>query len=147
MDIILQRDLPKLGSPGDIVTVKDGYARNFLIPQGFAVLANRSNLKALEAEQRVAELRKNKDKRIAEKLAKELSKISLTAKVQAGEEDKLFGSVTTQDIADLLKEKGYEIDRRKILLSEPIKELGAFQIPLKIHSEVDVKIKLWVIKE
>jgi large subunit ribosomal protein L9 len=147
MKIILKQDEPKLGSAGDVVTVKDGYARNYLIPRGIAVVADKSNLNILQQDLNALELKKNKDKRIAEKFADKLASASITAKVKAGEEDKIFGSVTTQDIAELLKEKGFDIDRKKIELAEPIKELGVFQIPLRLHQDVEAKIKLWVIKE
>lgn len=147
MKIILLKDAPRIGSEGDLVAVKDGYARNYLIPNGIAIKADESAMKRLKESKRVADLHKNKDKRKAEKTAAELTKLSFTAKVQVGEEDKLFGAVTSQDIADLLLEKGFEIDRRKIQLDEPIKSLGVYQIPLKIHPEVSTKIKLWVIKE
>ncbi len=147
MKIILKQDEPKLGSAGDVLTVKDGYARNYLIPRGIAVIADKSNLNVLQQDLKALELKKNKDKRIAEKFADKLTSASITAKVKAGEEDKIFGSVTTQDIAALLKEKGFDIDRKKIELTEPIKELGVFQIPLKLHQEVEAKIKLFVIKE
>ncbi len=93
------------------------------------------------------ELRLNKDKKSAEKLAEQLNKISCTAAVTVGEEDKVFGSVTTQDISDLLKDKGFDIDRKKILLDESIKALGIYTIPIKLHTEVEAKMKLWVVKE
>jgi len=147
MEIILQKDYADLGSAGDLVTVKDGYARNFLIPQGFALRADKSALKVMADKKRVLDMRFGKQKRAAEKLAESLAKVSITAKMQAGEEDKLFGSVTSQDIVDLLKEKEIDIDRRKIQLDEPVKSLGVFQIPVKLHPEVIAKIKLFVIKE
>lgn len=147
MKIILKSDYSRLGAAGNIVSVKDGYARNYLIPRGIAVIADKSNLKVLKEEKRVADLRINKEKRAAERVAGKFSKVSLTAKVTVGEEDKLFGAVTSQDIANLLKEKGFDIDRRKIELTEPIKELGVFQIPLKLHPEVVARVKLWVIKK
>ena len=147
MKIILKKDDPNLGSAGAVVSVKDGYARNFLIPQGIAVKADKSNLKQLEELKKTAEMRLGKDQRLAEKIAEKLSAVSITAKVKTGEDDKLFGSVTSQDIADLLKEKGYEIDRRKIELEEPIRELGVFQVPVKLHPQVEARVKLWVIKE
>ncbi len=147
MNVILTKQMPKLGSKGDIVTVKDGYARNFLLPYGHAIFASKSALKEIAEAKRVEELKLGKDKRIAERTAAALVKISITAKVQVGEEDKLFGAVTTQDIADLLKESGFEIDRRKIQLDEPIKSLGVYQVKIKIHTEVTATVKLWVIKE
>ncbi len=147
MKIILLKDFPNLGSAGETVTVKDGYARNYLIPEGIAMRADKSAMKILSERKRIEELRASKDRRNAEKLAQKISKVSITAKMQSGEEDKLFGSVTSQDIVDLMKEKGVEIERRKIQLDEPIKNLGVYQIPVKIHPEVTAKVKLFVIKE
>jgi large subunit ribosomal protein L9 len=116
MNIILQKDFPPLGSSGEVVTVKDGFARNYLIPQGVALKVDKATLKIIAEKEKVKKLRSEKTVRLAKQFAEDISKISLTIKVQAGEEDKLFGSVTSQDISDLLKEKGVEIDRRKILL-------------------------------
>jgi len=147
MKVILKKDFEKVGKVGDVVKVKDGYARNYLIPQGIALKADTSNIKLLEAERKLVQTRLDKDKKSAEKLAEELSKISCTATVTVGEEDKVFGSVTSQTIADLLKDKGVEIDKKKILLDEPIKALGIYTIPIKLHSDVEAKIKLWVVKE
>ena len=147
MKLILKKDFENVGKSGDVVEVKNGYARNYLIPQGIALKADKSNIKLLEAEQMQMQLKLNKDKKSAEKMAAELGKISCTAAVTVGEEDKVFGSVTSQTIADLLKDKGVEIDKKKILLDEPIKALGIYTIPIKLHSEVEAKIKLWVVKE
>ncbi len=147
MKVILRKDFESLGKVGDVVTVKDGYARNFLIPQGIALKADKSNIKRLEAETKHQELKQTRDKKAAEKLAEELNKISCTATVNVGEEDKVFGAVTSQHISDLLKDKGFEVDRKKIVLEEPIKALGIYTIPIKLHSEVEAKIKLWVVKE
>ena len=147
MKIILREDYNPLGKIGDIVTVKDGYARNFLIPKNIAVPAIPRNIKLLEEERKLLQHRQNKDKRKAEGIAKELGKISLTATVSVGEEDKVFGSVTAQTIADLLKEKGYDIDKRKIQLDEPIKALGVYNISVKLHPEVNAEVRVWVVKE
>ncbi len=147
MKIILREDYNPLGKIGDIVTVKDGYARNFLIPRNIAVPAIPRNIKLLEEERKLLQHRQNKDKRKAEGIAKELGKISLTATVSVGEEDKVFGSVPAQTIADLLKEKGYDIDKRKIQLDEPIKALGVYNISVKLHPEVNAEVRLWVVKE
>jgi len=147
MKVILRQDVESLGTVGDIVEVKDGYARNYLIPQGIALKADKNSIRILEAEQRRLQLKVSKDKRNAEKLAEQLSHVSCTATVTVGEEDKVFGSVTTQDIANLLKDKGFEIDRKRIQLAEPIKALGIYTIPIKLHAEVEAKIKLWVVKE
>ena len=147
MKIILREDYNPLGKEGDTVTVKDGYARNFLIPKNIAVPAIPRNIKLLEEERKLFQHKQNKDKRKAEGMAKELEEISLTATVSVGEEDRVFGSVTAQTIADLLKEKGYDIDKRKIQLDEPIKALGVYTISVKLHPEVDAEVRLWVVKE
>jgi large subunit ribosomal protein L9 len=147
MKIILKKNVENIGNAGDIVMVKDGYARNFLIPKDMAVEATRSNLKIAE------ELKKNVDRKKtaavdkARRMAEKLKNISLTTSVAAGEDDKIFGSVTSQTIADLLAEKGFEVDKRHINLSEPIKALGVYDIPVKLHSDVIAQVKLWVVKE
>ena len=147
MKVILKKDFESLGVSGTIVEVKSGYARNFLFPQGIGVIANKKNMRIYQEEQKRKEFQENKEKRQAEELAKKLDNISLTATVKVGEEDKVFGSVTSQDIATLLKEKGYEIDKRKIELDDPIKVLGVYSVVIKLHSEVEAKIRLWVVKE
>lgn len=147
MKVIIKKDYENLGKTGELVTVKDGYARNFLIPQGIAVLATEKNMKQLEEDQRMRERQLMKDKEAAEALAKELAAISITAAVTVGEEDKVFGSVTTQMISDLLAEKGHQIDKRKIQLDEPIKTLGVYTVSIKLHSEVEAKVRVWVVKE
>jgi large subunit ribosomal protein L9 len=146
MKILLKEDLDKVGKAGQIVNVKDGYGRNYLIPQGLGVLATRSAIKMVEDEIALKLRKAEAAKRAAEKLAGRLSNVSITASVVVGEEDKLFGSVTSQNIADLLKEKGFEIDRHTIILEEPIKALGVYLIPIKLHQDVKAEVKLWVIK-
>jgi large subunit ribosomal protein L9 len=147
MKVILRQDFEQLGKTGEIVEVKRGHARNFLIPKGIALSANEKNLRILEEEQKRLTIKKDRDKIKSEKLAVQLAKVSCTASVQVGEEDRVFGSVTSQDISNLLKEKGYDIDRRKIILDEPIKALGIYDIPIKLHPEVDLKVKVWVVKK
>ena len=147
MKVILRKDFESLGKVGEIAEVKAGYARNFLIPQGIALKADRKNIKLLETEQQKLQLKLSKDKKSAEQLAEKLSTVSCTAAVTVGDEDRVFGSVTTKDISDLLKDKGFDIDRKRILLDDPIKELGIYDIPIKLHTEVEAKIKLWVVKE
>ena len=147
MKVILRKELESLGKVGEIIEVKAGYARNFLIPRGFALKADKQNIKRLEDEQQNVQLKLSKDKKIAQKIAEKLNTVSCTATVTVGEEDRVFGSVTTQEISDLLKDKGFDIDRKKIILDEPIKALGIYDIPIKLHSEVEAKIKLWVVKE
>ncbi|NQT23740.1 50S ribosomal protein L9 [candidate division KSB1 bacterium] len=147
MKIILRNDYESLGKAGEMFTVKDGFARNFLIPKGIAVLATKANMKRLEDERSMNTRQQEKDFREAGAVAKELEKISITATVAVGEEDRVFGSVTTQDIADLIKEKGFEVDKRKINLDEPIKALGVYTVPIKLHSDVEAKVRVWVVKE
>ena len=147
MKLILRKDFETLGQVGDLVDVKPGYARNYLIPQGIAFIADKKNMRRLEEEQKRMAAKKDKEKVAAEKLAEELAKVSCTAAVTVGEEDRVFGSVTNQDIADLLKEKGFDIDKKKILLDEPIKALGIYDISIKLYTEVEATIKLWVIKQ
>ena len=147
MKVILKEDHEQLGKAGEIVQVADGYARNYLMPKGLALRVTRSNMAVYEAEKRQKEIFQNKARRTAEALAKELEKVSCTAVVPVGEEDKIFGSVTNQHVADLLKEKGYDIDRRNILLDEPIRALGVYTVGIRLHPEVEGKIKVWVVKE
>lgn len=147
MKVILRQNIDKLGKIGQIVDVKDGYALNYLIPKGFAYVAVKGNVKALEEEKKIVEKRNQQELKAAEMLASELEKISVTIPVQVGEEDKIFGSVTTQMIADALKEKGHDIDKRKIELEEQIKTLGIYNVNIKLHPSVNAKIKLWVVRE
>ncbi len=145
MKIVLVTDVEKLGSAGEVVTVKDGYARNLLIPAGMALKADPSNLRKLEAQQKSIENKMLREMKTHQAVAMRLSKTELTAKVQVGEEDRMFGAVTSVDIAALLQEKGIEIDRRIIDLPEPIKALGVYTVPVKIHADVTGQIKLRVI--
>ncbi len=147
MEIILRQDYQGLGKTGDVVKVKDGYARNYLIPKGIAYIASKENKKRLENELKVKSWRIEKEKQIAQQLAEKLDKISCTIPVQVGEEDKLFGSVTSQNIAEALEAQGIKVDRRKIQLDEPIKSLGIYAVPIKLHPEVEAKVKVWVVKE
>ncbi|MFQ6092884.1 MAG: 50S ribosomal protein L9 [bacterium] len=147
MKIILREDVPSLGTRGQIVDVAAGYARNFLVPRKLGYPATPSNRKIYEEEQKQKRMRANKERRSAEKMARDLGKISCTATVPVGEEDRVFGSVTAQTIAELLKEKGFDIDRRKIVLEEPLKALGIYTIPVKLHPEVEAGVKVWVVKQ
>ncbi len=147
MKIILKQNVENVGEAGDIVKVKDGYGRNYLIPKGFAAEATRSNLKMAEELKKNEERKKSAVVDKARRLAEKLKNISLTTSVAAGEDDKIFGSVTSQTIADLLAEKGFEVDKRHIILSEPIKALGVYDIPIKLHSDVTAEVKIWVVKE
>ena len=147
MKVILREDVEGKGSTGDVIEVKTGFARNYLIPEGFAFKATPSNLKIFEEEKRQKSIRENKERKKGEDLAEKLAKESFTAVVSVGEDDKLFGSVTSQTISELMKEKGYNIDHRKIILDEPIKALGIYTIGLKIHHDIEAKIKVWIVKK
>lgn len=147
MKIVLLKDVERLGRAGEIVKVANGFARNFLIPRGEALLATDANIAHFESRRRQHEAAAEREKKAAEALAQELEKTSLTVQARVGEEDKLFGSVTSQNVADLLKEQGHEIDRRKIELEEPIRALGVYTIEIRLHPEVRASIKLWVVKE
>ncbi len=147
MRIILRQDVESVGKAGDIVEVKNGYARNYLIPQGLALEASKGNLRRFEQEKKSLELQRNREKKTAEKEAEKLNDTSITISVSVGEEDKLFGSVTSQDIANALEEKGFKLDKRKILLDEPIKALGIYSVPIKLHPDVEAKVKVWVVKK
>jgi len=147
LKIILREDLKKLGKCGEVVEVKDGFARNYLIPKNLAIPATKGNLKAIEEVVRQKKLRDNKSLRKDQRLKADIEKISVTAEVAVGEEDKVFGSVTTQQIAELMKEKGFVIDRHQIELDEPLKALGVYTIPIKISSDVQANLKLWVVKK
>lgn len=147
MKIILKEDYESLGQAGEVLSVKDGFARNYLIPKGVAYEASKGNLRRFEEEKKHILIVSEKEKKAAEQLAEKLEKVSCTISVAVGEEEKLFGSVTSQDIGESLNEKGIEIDKRKILLEEPIKNLGIYTIPVKLHSEVTANVKVWVVKK
>ena len=147
MKVILRQKNEKLGEAGSIIEVKPGYARNYLVPKGIAYMATPDNLKRYESEKEQINWRIIQEKRKAEELAKVLENVSCTITVQVGEEDKLFGSVTSQNIAEVLESQGHVIDKRKIVLEEPIKSLGIYSVPIKLHSEVEAKVKVWVVKE
>jgi large subunit ribosomal protein L9 len=147
MKLILRQNYESLGEAGTVINVKPGFARNFLIPKGLAMLATDKNLKKYENEKKQMSWRQEKEKRQSEELAKTLENVSCTITVQVGEEDKMFGSVTSQNIAEALESQGYKIDKRKITLDEPIKSLGIYSIPIKLHTDVEAKVKVWVVKE
>lgn len=147
MKVILTEDVNDLGSMGEIVQVRDGYARNFLFPKKLARPATDSNLKIIEEIKKKKALALTKEKRLAEELREKLAVFSCTVPVEAGEDDKLFGSVTAQDIAATFEEEGFSIDKRKIILEEPIKKLGIYHITVRLHPEVTVDVKVWVVKK
>ena len=147
MKVILRQNYNKLGNIGDVVDVKDGFARNYLIPRSIAFRATEGNLKALEVEKKQLARKEEKVVLDSEKLAAQLGSVSLTITMKVGEDDKLFGAVTSQMIADSLVEKGFSIDKRIIELEEPIKTLGIFEVPVKLHTQVSAKVKVWVVRE
>ena len=148
MKVILRQDLEKLGSAGEIVSVKPGFARNYLLPRGFAYEATSANVRQLEEDRRRAEQRAKRDFLEARRRAAQLDGVSLTFHAKAGEESKLFGSITSADIADRLGEQSldFTIDRRQVDLPDPIKALGVYSVPIRLHAEVRPEIKVWVIK-
>lgn len=147
MKVILKEDVKNLGSMGQVVTVADGFARNFLVPKGLAVEASSKNIKALEHAKRVIQEKARKAKDSMRELADKLSGLTLVIKAKAGEEGKLFGSVTSMDIAEQLKQEGYDIDRKKISLEEPIKRLGSYAVTIRLHPEVDARVNVQVVEE
>ena len=147
MQVILTESVEKLGKGGDLVQVAKGYARNFLIPKGMAVPADPKKVRQLEHQKRVIDDRKKKDLKEVDALAEKLEEISCTIPVRVGQEDRIFGSVTTGDIAKGLRAQGIEVDRRKITLEEPIKALGVYTVLVKVSSDRTSHLKVWVVKE
>ena len=147
MEVILTKDVEKVGRLGQVVKVKDGFAHHFLIPQGLAVMANSKNIKLVAEQQKYQEGKLLKEKKEAEELSQKLASISCTVAVNAGEDDKLFGSVTQADIADALKIEGIDLDKRIIELDEPIRQLGIYQIGVKLHPQIRSEIKVWVVRK
>ena len=147
MEVILREDVDKLGSRGQLVKVTSGYARNFRLPKRLAVPATEANKKIIEQERQGHLRREAKEVSDAGDLAKMMADLSVTIAQKAGENDQLFGSVTSKDIVEALEKQGYTIDRRKIALEEPIKTLGDFKIPVRLHREVTTEISVHVVKE
>jgi large subunit ribosomal protein L9 len=147
MQIILQEDVEKLGTRGQVVEVAEGYARNFLLPHKLALEATAGNMKRLERMRATFAKKEATEKEAAEKLAELLAGVSLELARKAGESDQLFGSVTSADISEALAAKGYNVDKRKVALADPIKLVGEYEIPLKLHREVTAHVKLTVKKE
>ena len=147
MEVILRDHVENLGRRGEIVRVADGYARNFLLPRKLALPATDANRKWVERERKIAEVRDSEERGAAEAIAARLSALELTITRRVGENDQLYGSVTNADIADALAKKGFELDRRKILLPDPIKALGESTVPVKLHRDVTAQVKVRVAKE
>jgi len=147
MKVILKQNVPSLGKAGDLIKVNDGYARNLLIPKGLAIEANEKNIKTLQHEKNNILQKTQKEHKTAQDLALTLSNVTLTMSRKVGDQDKIFGSVTTKDIESALKEKGYDIDRKMIIHDEQIKSLGEFKIKIRLLSGVDTELKLIVVDE
>ncbi len=147
MEVILSQDVPMLGKVGDVVKVKDGFARNLLLPKKLAYLATPVNLKRIEKvkQQKIAQYEEEKQK--AESLAEKLNKVSCTVNVEVNDLDKLYGSISEADIAKALEAEGFDIDKRNIILDKTVDQLGIFEVCIKLHSEVTAKIRLWVTKK
>ncbi|HUE85915.1 MAG TPA: 50S ribosomal protein L9 [Vicinamibacterales bacterium] len=147
MEVILRDHVENLGQRGEIVKVADGYARNFLLPRKLALPATAANRKWVERERKLAEVRDTEERGAAEAIATRLNALELTITRKTGENDQLYGSVTNADIGELLAAKGFDIDRRKILLPDPIKTLGENTVPVKLHREVTANVRVTVAKE
>ena len=147
MEVILREHVDNLGKRGEIVKVADGYARNYLLPRQLALPATAGNRKHVERERKIMETRESQEKGVAEALAARLAAVEITIARRVGETEQLYGSVTAADIVDFLKEKGFEVDRRKLILPEPLKAIGDHTVPLKLHREVTVPLTVHVVKE
>jgi large subunit ribosomal protein L9 len=147
MDVILVKPVEKLGQEGAMVKVKPGYARNYLLPQGLAVPATAQQRKVLETRQRQQQEKAQRLKAQAEALKRKLEGRSLTLKLSLGEDDKPFGAITTHEVMDALKRDGFELEKHALHLEQPIKSLGIFEVPVRLHPEVTAMLKLWVVKE
>jgi large subunit ribosomal protein L9 len=147
MEVILRQAVENLGKPGDVVKVSNGYARNFLLPRGVAFEATPGNLKRISQEKDRLEAAENERRSAAQALAEKLEQVSLTFSARVGEEGKLFGSVTASDIAHQLEQQGFTIEKRQVDLHEPLKTLGVFRVPVRLHADVKPEIKVWVIKQ
>ncbi len=147
MEVILTKDVAGIGKAGLVIKVKDGFARNYLLLKNLAVEVTAANMKGVEQDKLRREQKEEKSKKAAEELKNKLSAVSLTIAVLTQEKDKLYGSITAQEIQKALKDEGYEVAKEVILLEEPIKTLGIFQVPLKLHPEVPAEVKVWVVKK
>ena len=146
MEIILLSDVENLGESGDVVTVKPGYARNKLIPQGLALRASNRNIAIASEKNRVAEAKLDRENQAMNALAKKLSKVEITIQVKVGDEEKMFGSITNKDIHKELMDKGFELERSQITIKDPIKALGIYHIQVKVSKDIVSDVKLYVIK-
>ena len=147
MDVILRQDVDKVGRAGELVTVKNGYARNFLLPRGLAYEATDANRRRLESERAQKGKKMAAEVGAAKDVATKLEAVSLTFTMKAGEGDKLFGSVTASDLAEKLAAEGFRVDKKSIELDEPLKALGVYKVPVRLHHEVRPEVRVWVVRE
>ncbi len=147
MKVILKEDVKSLGSAGDVVEVSQGYARNYLIPRGIAVIADKKNIEAVEREREAIQRKNMKERQEFQELARRLLGINLTIRAKAGEEGKLFGSITSKDISEALKREGFSIDKKRIYLEEPIKRVGDYTVDIKLPHDVVAKLNINIIEE
>lgn len=147
MKVILKKNLDKIGASGDIINVSEGYARNYLIPKGFAVTAEGGNLKNIEHHKKVIQAKIEKERKESQKIAEKIAAHSCTVAKKVGEDEKIFGSVTTADIEEVLKKDGFSISKKDITIDEPIKALGIYTVHVKVDTGVDANLKVWVVKE
>lgn len=144
--VVLLEDVPSLGQSGEVVSVRDGYGRNFLFPRKLALLCTPANLHVLEMKKKQHQVQARREKQKYQELAKRVNELSCTINVQAGEDEKLFGSVTNQDIQQALAQEGIELDKRKIELAEPIRKLGVYHVPVRLHPDIQAQLKVWVVQ-
>lgn len=147
MQVILREDIPTLGKAGEVVKVRDGYGRNYLLPRKMAVMADAKNLKAVEAQKKQIEAQRAKDRQKSDEVAAKLASLELTIAREVGSNDRLFGSVTKVEISAALREKGVQVDKHLIELEAPIKTIGTYEVGVKLHPEVRAAFKLWVVRE
>lgn len=147
MKVILKDDVKNLGSMGQVVDVADGFARNYLVPRGLAVEANTKNIKSLEHEKKVIQEKAKKIKSQVQDISEKISSMTIVIKAKVGEEGKLFGSVTSMDIAEQMKNEGIEVDKKKISLEEPIKRIGSYSVNIKMHPEITTQVNIQVVEE
>ena len=147
MEVVLMKDYENLGKALDVVPVKNGYARNFLIPQGIAVPATEGNKKRVAEAKNIAEKREGKKIGEAKEIANKIAEIPCTIPVKVGEEDKIYGSVSSQEISDFLKKEGFDVEKRQVDLDEPIKQLGVYTVTINLYRTVSANLKVWVVKE
>jgi large subunit ribosomal protein L9 len=147
MEVILQEDVPNVGRIGEVVKVRDGFGRNYLLPRGLALVADNRNLRVLEHQKRLASAKRERTQKEAQSLGDKIAALTLVIPARAGEEDRLFGSITNQDIERAIQAQGVTIERRKIILTEPIKQLGVHTVPIHLSSDVHVNVSVQVVRE